>query len=238
MSSVDVNETERGGDDIVAAEYVLGVLPAEDREVASRRADREPAFARLVDMWEVYFSPLAAAYAAVEPPASVKHAIDRRLFSGEGAEASGKSLWASLAFWRGLAAVAVAALALYIAVPFINPPAVVPQARYVASIEQAGSSNVHYVALYDAATGEVSMVHTSGDRGPERDFELWMVEGNSAPVSMGVIPVGSTIKVVVPEASRQQITAGVTLAISREPLGGSPTGAPTEVVAAGPLATI
>ena len=28
MTSVDNNEPERGSDDIVAAEYVLGVLPA------------------------------------------------------------------------------------------------------------------------------------------------------------------------------------------------------------------
>ena len=97
----------------------------------------EAAFARLVEQWEGYFSPLAAAYQAVEPPASVKAALDRRLFAigGSRTEHAGQpSLWSSLALWRGLAAAAIAAFAIYIAVPYFNPPAAVPQTRLVASL--------------------------------------------------------------------------------------------------------
>ncbi|TIV31938.1 MAG: anti-sigma factor, partial [Mesorhizobium sp.] len=115
MTLAEDNGPERGGDDLLAAEYVLGVLPADERQIASRRIDTETAFARLVDAWEVHFAPMAAAYAAVEPPASVKVAIDRRLFAST-ASTSGApigSLWTSLAFWRGLAVAAIAALAVY-----------------------------------------------------------------------------------------------------------------------------
>jgi anti-sigma-K factor RskA len=55
MSSVDTTGPEPGGDEIVATEYVLGVLPAEDRAAAARRVDVDAAFARLVDRWEVWF---------------------------------------------------------------------------------------------------------------------------------------------------------------------------------------
>ena len=137
MTSVDNNEPERGSDDIVAAEYVLGVLPAPERTAAARRIDVEAAFARLVEQWEGYFAPLAVAYQAVEPPASVKVALDRRLFAIGGAAPSTPaqpSLWSSLALWRGLAAAAIAAFAIYIAVPYFNPPAAVPQTRLVASL--------------------------------------------------------------------------------------------------------
>ena len=105
MTSVDNNEPERGGDDIVAAEYVLGVLPAAERTAAARRIDLEAAFARLVEQWEGYFAPLAAAYQAVEPPASVKTALDRRLFAIGGAAPSTPpqpGFWSSLALWRGV----------------------------------------------------------------------------------------------------------------------------------------
>ena len=77
MTLAEDNGPERGGDDLLAAEYVLGVLPVEERQIASRRIDTEADFARLVDGWEVHFSPLAVAYAEIEPPPSVKPAIDR-----------------------------------------------------------------------------------------------------------------------------------------------------------------
>ena len=165
MSAVDENGPERGGDDIVAAEYVLGVLPADERQDAARRIDAEPAFARLVDRWEVDFAPLAAAYPEVEAPASVKAAIDRRLFSGgshprRSPPAASAGCWSSLAFWRGLAAAALAALALYVALPFINPPAEAPQPRLVASLAAEGS-DVRYLAVYDARAKATSACPTS-----------------------------------------------------------------------------
>lgn len=243
MSLADDIGTERGGEDLTAAEYVLGVLPADEREIASRRLDSDAAFARDVDRWEVHFSPMATAYASVEPPATVKVAVDRRLFAGNEAavraavDETPAGFWSSLAVWRTLALAALAAFALYVVVPYINPTIEAPQQRLVASLAAQGS-DVHYMAVFDAATGELSLAHATGDRGANRDFELWMVEGSNAPVSMGVIPVGSSIHIAIPEAAREKIGSGIVLAISREPTGGSPTGTPTEVVAAGPLTVI
>lgn len=236
MTLAEDNGPERGGDDLLAAEYVLGVLAADERQIASRRIDTETAFARLVDAWEVHFAPMAAAYAAVEPPASIKVAIDRRLFaSSSTSTTSSSSLWASLAFWRGLAAAAIAALAVYVALPYVNPPVTQPQTRLVASLA-ADNSNVKYLAVYDAARHEVGLSLVSGDRGAGKDFELWMIEGKNAPVSMGVIPAGPTARMAVTPAVQQKLAQGAVLAVSLEPSGGSPTGQPTgPVVAAGDL---
>jgi len=235
MTLAEDNGPERGGDDLLAAEYVLGVLPAQERQIASRRIDAETDFARLVDGWEVHLSPLATAYPEVEPPASVKVAVDRRLFASTAAAGPRAGLWSSLAFWRGLAAAAVAALALYIAVPYVNPPAVQPQTRLVASLAADGS-DVKYLAVYDAAHHEVSLSHVSGERAAGKDYELWMIEGKNAPVSMGVIPSGATAHIVVSPAAQQKLAQGAVLAVSLEPSGGSPTGQPTgPVVAAGDL---
>ncbi|TGT69776.1 anti-sigma factor [bacterium M00.F.Ca.ET.159.01.1.1] len=237
MTLAEDNGPERGGDDLLAAEYVLGVLPADERQIASRRIDTETAFARLVDAWEVHFAPMAAAYAAVEPPASVKVAIDRSLFasSASTSAAPSTSLWSSLAFWRGLAAAAIAALAVYVALPFVNPPVTQPQTRLVASLA-ADNSPVKYLAVYDAARHEVGLSLVSGERGAGKDFELWMIEGKNAPVSMGVIPAGQTARMAVTPAVQQKLAQGAVLAVSLEPAGGSPTGQPTgPVVAAGDL---
>ena len=186
MTLAEENGPERGGDDLLAAEYVLGVLPADERQIASGRIDAETGFARLVDSWEVHFSPMAAAYAEVEPPATVKPAIDRRLFSSTAASttaAPSGSLWASLAFWRGLTAAALAALVLYVAVPYVRPPVVVPQERLVASLAADGS-DVKYLVVYDAGRKDVGLSLVSGERAAGKDFELWMIEGKNAPVSI------------------------------------------------------
>ncbi|MDX8502817.1 anti-sigma factor [Mesorhizobium sp. VK4C] len=237
MTLAENNGPERGGDDLLAAEYVLGVLPADERQIASRRIDTETAFARLVDAWEVHFAPMAAAYAAVEPPASVKAAIDRRLFASSAATSAAPSagLLGSLAFWRGLAAAALAALAVFVALPFVNPSLPPPETRLVASLA-ADNSNVKYLAVYDAARHEVGLSLVSGERGSGKDFELWMIEGKNAPVSMGVIPASQTARMTVTPAVQQKLAQGAVLAVSLEPTGGSPTGQPTgPVVAAGDL---
>ena len=242
MSAVDQTGPDGSGDGILAAEYVLGVLPTNERQQASRRIEAEPPFARLVEGWEADLSPLAAAYAEVEPPASVKPAIDGRLFSGTAASASppavGQGFWSSLAFWRGLAVAALAALALYIALPFISPPAVEPQLRLVASLAPQ-DSDVHYFVVYDARTRDVGLSHVTGARAEGRDFELWVIEGQQAPVSLGIIPAGANVHLAVSDAISDRIESGSVFAISLEPAGGSPTGQPTgPVVAAGDLKNI
>ncbi|ESX81268.1 MULTISPECIES: anti-sigma factor [unclassified Mesorhizobium] len=237
MTLAEENGPERGGDDLLAAEYVLGVLPADERQIASGRIDAETGFARLVDSWEVNLSPIAAAYAEVEPPATIKPAIDRRLFSSTAASttAPSGSLWSSLSFWRGLTAAALAALVLYVAVPYVRSPVVVPQERLVASLAAEGS-DVKYLVVYDASRRDVGLSLVSGERAAGKDFELWMIEGKNAPVSMGVIPAGQIAHIPVTPAVQQKLAQGAVLAVSVEPTGGSTTGQPTgPVVAAGDL---
>jgi len=245
MTLVDDNGPGMNGDDALAAEYVVGVLPADERRAASERIERDGVFARLVDAWEVYFAPLASAYAAVEPPASVKAAIDRRLFVVGVAPSSGAvdvpsgGLWASLAFWRGLATAALAALVIYAGATLLREPVVEPQAQQLVASLAADGSDVRVVALYDPARGEVGLSRLAGEPGANQVHELWVIEGQNAPVSMGVIPAGASARLPVSDANRARLAAGSVLAISLEPTGGSPTGLPTgPVVALGPLSSI
>jgi anti-sigma-K factor RskA len=239
MTSAQANEPEREGDDLLAAEYVLGVLSAQERQSAAQRVETDAAFARLVDSWEMRLSPLAAGYGEVEAPASVKAALDRRLFaSTEAAAATRPGIWSSLAFWRTIAVAACAALALYIAAPLFTSPVQQPQTRLVASLAADGS-DVKYIAIYDAAQHAIDLSHVAGTRAAGKDFELWMIEGKNLPVSMGVIPAGPTAQVPVPPAAQEKLAQGAVLAVSLEPEGGSPTGQPTgPVVAAGDLKNI
>lgn len=239
MTSVETSGPDRDGDDLLAAEYVVGALSAEERLEVARRIETDVAFARLVDAWEVRLSPLGDAYAEAEPPDSVKAGLDRRLFQDTaGSTKQSPGFWSSLAVWRGLAVAAVAALALYVAVPLVNAPGTQGDTRLVASLA-ADSSAVKYLAVYDAALKAIDLSHVAGERGPGKDFELWMIEGQSLPVSMGLIAQGSTARIMVTPAMEEKLAQGAVLAISLEPAGGSPTGQPTgPVVAAGDLKNI
>lgn len=240
MNGTDDSERELGGDDAVAAEYVLGTLGSEERAAVARRIDADAAFAQLVDRWEVTLAPMANAYAPIEPPAAVKQALDRRLFSSTAAQTVEKAgIWSSLAFWRGLTVAAFAALALYIALPLVSPPPpATPAERLVASLAPQ-QSDVHYFVVYDARTKDIGLSHVTGARAPDHDFELWVIEGDQPPQSVGVIPAGSNVHLAVSQDIQDKIASGAVFAISLEPKGGSPTGSPTgPVVAAGDLRDI
>lgn len=246
MSTDD--DIEHGGDDALAGEFVLGVLSASEHAAAAERAQRDPAFAACVEAWEQRLSPLAEAYEPVAVPRAVKQALDARLFGDARAAAPesvprGRSsnrtgLWSSLALWRGLAGAAMVALAVALVVPRLPHAVDEPQPRLVASLAADGSA-VRYLAFYDRSEGDIRLSHLAGDREAGRDFELWMIEGDKPPVSVGVIPMGSSTFLALDQAARARLAAGAVLAISVEPPGGSPTGQPTgPVVAAGDLRSI
>lgn len=77
MSLTDAISDDFGGDDLLAAEYVVGTLPAAERAQVSTRIDQDQAFSRLVNDWVRRLSPLDSAYPEIAAPSSVKVAIDR-----------------------------------------------------------------------------------------------------------------------------------------------------------------
>jgi anti-sigma-K factor RskA len=57
----------------------------------------------------------------------------------------------------------------------------------------------------------------------DRVLELWAVPGSGAPRSLGLISASGATVV----SKAQQLKGAAALAVSLEPTGGSPTGAPT-----------
>jgi len=235
MTAGENRAPDAGGDDHVAAEYVLGVLPVEERRALTRRIASDPDFARLVEAWEARLSPLNDGYDQVMPAALVKQALDARLFGRAASVIPKPGLLQSLAFWRGLAAAALAAFLIAVAIPVLKPANTAPDTRLIASLA-SDKSDIRYLAAYDARTSEIGLSHIAGDRMAGHDFELWIIKGNDPPVSLGIIPIGASAHLAVTPAHRDLISSGALFAISLEPHGGSPTGQPTgPVVASGDL---
>jgi anti-sigma-K factor RskA len=234
-------------DDVLAAELVLGVLDAAQRAAAQARALAEPAFAARVAAWERRLGGLVHDVDPVAVPAHVWPRIGARL-GWQGTPARG-GLWESLAFWRGLgfAGLATAALLAVMLLRAGEPPAIAPapivvappapvtppSARVVTLAADSGAAS--FLATVDRARGHlrVTPVPAAADA-TGRVPELWLIPPGQAPVSLGVISTTWTHEVDVPEAHRWALgeDIGSLLAVSLEPQGGAPGGAPTGPVVA------
>ncbi len=227
-----------GGDDLLAAEYVLGVQSQTEREALTARLRDDRAFAKLVEEWEQRLAPLNDDYAPVALPPALKTAIDARLFPAEKPQSAG--LWNSLAFWRALTVGGFALAALMIAPVFLTPkPQTIATAPIVAPLQASDTGEVRFVALYQPGSDEIRISRIKSEKGADKDYELWLIEGNSAPQSLGVVADQAEVRVKVKPEYIAKINAGDVFAVSVEPTGGSTTGAPTgPVIAAGASSAI
>lgn len=226
---------ENSDDNALAGEYVLGVLPLAERRAVEDRMARDAAFADLVASWQADLTILDEAYAPEAPPSGVKARVDARLFA-ETAKPAG--LWGSLVFWRGLAfagVAAVLAIGAYNLEGFGRTPAPDETPELVAELGAPGSA-VGLVAALDASTGALRITPAAFSPDDGKALELWLVPGEGGPVSLGLVPADGG-RLVLDPGLAGQLTAGALIAVSIEPEGGSPTGAPTgPVVLSGALA--
>ena len=204
------------------------------------------AFADSVRSWEQKRSTLNEAYRPESPPAGLFDEIERKIHAnGRPAEvipsARPFGLWNNLALWRVAAItsmiIVVVFAGLYSGVVQIGgndrPPT-----QLIASLQAEGSP-IRFAALYDVAPGIVRISTISGEIQENRDFELWFIVGSNPPVSLGVLPRNAPARIALTPDQKSLFAAGTVLAVSLEPAGGSPTGAPTgPVVAAGPIGKI
>src|SRR4029078_6052512 len=87
------------GQDLTAAEYVIGVLGAEERRRAEFRIASEPRFAAEGAYWEARLGPLGERVRAVASPATLWHGIEAHLAASLRKPAERGGIWQSLAFW-------------------------------------------------------------------------------------------------------------------------------------------
>ena len=224
MSEDDTIDPADGGN-VIAAEYVLGVLGAAERREFERRLTQEPALDLEVAFWEERLGGLADAVAPVAPPDHTWSRIEAVIAPPAPRPAS---VWQSLAFWRGfaigsatLAAASIAALA-YIGL--------VPTARAPLMATLSGSAGQpNFVAAITKTGDSLTIVPASLLTTDQRAYELWLIPSgqNQRPRSLGLIQPGRPIKLDIPPDLAGRVTSDATLAVSVEPLGGSPTGQPT-----------
>jgi anti-sigma-K factor RskA len=237
MSSPDQSKGGRSRDEVLAGEYVLGVLSLADRQKVEVRMRDDRPFAAIVSRWEENLSTFNDEYEAILPPATVFPKVEKRIF-GDRPRAS-RGVWNSLLIWRGLtfASLVVAAGAILFNVnggPKLGggtgAKPLVADLAVPASV--AGALNL--VANYDLASGQLKITPVAATQTEKKSLELWLIKGSNAPLPLGVLPQTGEGVISIPTNIRNQFAEGATIAISVEPFGGSTTGAPTgPVIAAG-----
>lgn len=228
--------------DALAAQYVTGTLRGRARARFESLLPGHPALREAVQAWQERLMPLTLAVAPVAPPPRVWRAIEARLWPAPAAAAAAGRWWQRLSLWRGVSGLATAAvLVLTVALVRTPPPSPAAPPIVVVLEGQAGTPAAGATFVASVAGDGQSMVmqpvSVSVPLQANRALELWSVPPQGAPRSLGLIKAdGLTVlpRSRLPETLLKGGTAA--LAVSVEPPGGSPTGAPTgPVVFAGKL---
>ncbi|WP_374348650.1 anti-sigma factor domain-containing protein [Chitinimonas sp.] len=217
--------------DRLAAEYVLGTLAGPARRRFETLIRQHEPIRRRVNQWQDHFNPLSASLSPVRPPARVWQALAQRL-ALPGAKPLAKPRWYdSLAFWRAGSALALAAvlgLAVMLAYRGSGPE---PSAATTVAVLDSQQGSGKLLVKFDAQRNELAL-DTAGRVVPPsgRDLELWALPADAKPVSLGVVRLSAAHRLRLSAAQRAAFDRSGALAVSVEPIGGSPSGQPTGAI--------
>ncbi|HAC47815.1 hypothetical protein A3753_09580 [Sulfitobacter sp. HI0082] len=221
-----------GDDDLLAAEVALGLLEGEDRVAARARLLQDRDFSRSVADWQERFVAMTDDIAPVDPPAKLRRTLMSRLFPARQVPLM-QRLW----LWQVISVAALATVA-FLALPVLREAPVQSPGEVYATRMAAEDSALELLAVMDMSRGDIALRRVSGTAPEGRVLELWAILPDRAPISLGVLPEGEVNRVVLP-ADLAPEAAQITLAITDEPPGGAPDGAPTgTIMAAGTVAEL
>jgi anti-sigma-K factor RskA len=134
--------------------------------------------------------------------------------------------WASLGLWRALA-FAGFALAIALAITMLGPRAERPFESVVVVLAGANAIPA-LVAVAERGSRYLTVKAVAPiDVARDRALELWMQPEGKPPLSLGLLAVPGIARIAVRAPVGIALQDIPTLAVSLEPAGGSPTGAPT-----------
>lgn len=227
------------------AEFALGLLDGTELSAARALAASDSGFVREVARWNGRLAPLLDEVDSVAAPEAIWPRIEGTLGTGSG-ESNVVTLRRKVNVWRGMTG-AMTALAASLALVVVNrqgpppspppfqPPPSVAAAQPMVAMIKAGA-DVAAVANWDVNARQLVVAEVKMPIVPDRDYQLWVIPADGRPRSVGVMPNRPYLRMELPEPLSAMLAEGATLAVSLEPLGGSPTDAPTgPVVASGAL---
>lgn len=239
----------------LAAEYVLGTLRGSARDRFEYLRITDPKVEQAIYYWEAQLNPMATDIESITPSDDVWEAIVNQLGFPEIDESAidklneqpvidvgpDENVPVELAqkpsanqAWKLLSGFAVAA-SFVLAILFYQMQSAVETPTSIAVF-----SNEEAQTVWSVEVREKSLFVRSTQNLPRlanNDYQLWIVPASGdAPISLGVLEQSGGFAIVKPDIFDDVAIAA--LAVSLEPKGGSPNGAPTEVLYIAELASI
>jgi anti-sigma-K factor RskA len=234
----------------LAAEYVLGTLRGKARERCEALKFENENVVKEIKYWESHLNEMALHLQPIEPREYVLQNIRQRL-GFVGAETSGSDVPVNTGsvrqfkqhkstqkdkhivwkWWSGLATAAALILAV-----LVSTNIKVDTTQQVQSLAVISNEDGQILWSIDVLANDIRVKVTSFVPNlPNNDYQLWIVPASgAAPISIGVMQQSGEFYLSKPvEFDNIDIAA---LAVSKEPKGGSPNGAPTDVLYAVELA--
>lgn len=244
---------KRAQNDVLVAEYVLGTLRGAARRRFELLMERDPDLAGAVCQWQQALGALDYVDTPVAPPARVWRTIQLRLPASHNSahETSGTShaegasrqvavkpprLVTALTRrtvkrgWQFASFILAASLVAVLLWPRGQVPvgaSMAPLPMVVLTSAQ-GSANRHIVVSID--THSQHIVLTPMNLAPMKaghSLELWMIGKSGKPAPLGLVRANARTVLAM---DTHHLSPGMTLAVSLEPTGGSPTGQPTGAI--------
>lgn len=238
--------------------YALGALEPEEITRVNDLLEQRPELRRTLAELRATAHQLPYALAEQEPPADLRQrvldrAMGRERHTRSTAPARPPGLHRLVLLLGGVAAVAIVAAVLAL-VQLAGTRAELAQAQAELAAAQAREQQVAAViaeaqviaelagdggrgTLLSAPTGTALLVSNLPPPEPGRVYQLWLIEGENAPVSAGTFTVDQRGYGLLTLTTSQQPGPGDTLAVTSEPAPGSPAPTTPILIAGQPATT-
>ena len=205
-----------------AAEYVLGLLDPDAARTFEAEMVTDPAARGAYAFWATSFAAMTDDIPSVTPPDDVQARISASLF---GAKRKPRTLMERLGARPLAFAMTAMALTVFLVVTQPFAPAAFDPEWHADLVSEDGTLFVQ--VGFDVDTGRWLTFRDAGDPREGRALELWLIDGDNPPISLGTLPATRDRVFATYDTDLSALMNGGVMAISDEPPGGSPTGAPT-----------
>jgi anti-sigma-K factor RskA len=220
--------TERDDLDMQIAEFVLGTLPADERNALHERRKQDPSLDARILEWEGRLSAMTDEVDVVEPSPELFAKIERALDNNEGQAGNVVTLRRQLNRWRWSTALTSAAALVLVAVLTFQPQPEKAPESFVA-VFQHNDQQPAFLLSVNLENRQLSIRPVTAEQKPDKSYQLWIKadELGPNPQSVGVLGDQFQIDKGVLSKYEPSLLRDATFGISVEPPGGSPTGQPT-----------
>jgi anti-sigma-K factor RskA len=226
------------------AEYVLGVLDADARAAVAHEIATSDEAALAVALWQQRLAPLTEVLPQITPSQDVWRRIRQSLrWDAPRESRDATSFWNNPRPWQWLSMCASLIAAVCVVMLLRAPVREAPEnphiALMVSSIRQ-DNGVADWTATMDLDRKQMVVVPAATAAIPTgRSTELWLIPAGRGPIPVGVFAPDTTTILPLSAALLAQLGPTAALAVSVEPLGGSPTGQPTgPVIAKGAISGV